>query len=150
MRTPGPLNQCRYPNTAMCNAPVGDSNPTNHLHFTRAPRERSSSTSPLCLCAPAATAVPRLWPGRVADVSASLRGVRESLRRVLPGPGPLLRLGRQRVLEILPHRQEVGACAPPEQTHGPSFTHGWGWLNLHASLSLHTQSRLAVISAPAV
>lgn len=55
-----------------------------------------------------ATAVPGLVSGRLPDAAAPLRGVRESLRRVLPGPGPLLRLGRHRVFQILPHRQEVG------------------------------------------
>lgn len=58
-----------------------------------------------------ATAVPGLGPGGLADAPAPLRGVRESLRRVLPGPGPLLRLGRHRVFQILSHCQEVGGCA---------------------------------------
>lgn len=60
------------------------------------------------LLAFAATAVPGLGSGRLADAAAPLRGVRESLRRVLPGPGPVLRLGRHRVFQILSHRQEVG------------------------------------------
>lgn len=59
----------------------------------------------------AATAVPGLGSGRLADAPAPLRGVREGLCRVLPGPGPLLRLGRHRVFQILSHRQEVGGHA---------------------------------------
>lgn len=59
----------------------------------------------------AATAVLGLGSWRLADAAAPLRGLRESLRRVLPGPGPLLRLGRHRVFQILSHRQEVGGRA---------------------------------------
>lgn len=58
-----------------------------------------------------ATAVLGLGSWRLADAAAPLRGLRESLRRVLPGPGPLLRLGRHRVFQILSHRQEVGGRA---------------------------------------
>ena len=81
--------------------------------FTRAfPEGPHRSTQVLSPCffslAPTATAVPWLVPGCIADVSPPLRGVWESLRRVLLGPGPVLRLGRHRMLEILPHRQEVG------------------------------------------
>lgn len=58
---------------------------------------------------PTATAVPWLSPGCITDVFTPLRSVWESLRWVLPGQRPLLRLGRCWVLEILSYCQEVGA-----------------------------------------
>ena len=63
-----------------------------------------------------AAAVPGLGSGRLADAAAPLRGLREGLRRVLPGPGPLLRLGRHRVLQILSHRQEVDGASTCTRT----------------------------------
>lgn len=69
------------------------------------------SFTPVFFAPFSATAVPGLGSGRLADAPAPLRGVRESLRRVLPGPGPLLRLGRHRVFQILSHCQEVGGRA---------------------------------------
>lgn len=123
----------------------------NHLLFST--QEYKILTSSLFLFfTPTATAVPWLGPGRIADVFTPLRGVWESLRRVLPGQRPLLRLGRHRVLQILSYRQEVGAC-----THTPNkpvtfiyAQRGFAEPACCSAFVLPSHTHLGVISAPAV
>lgn len=57
-------------------------------------------------------------PGPAA--AAALRRLREGLRRVLPRPRPLLRLGRRRLLALLPRRQEVPPGAPSARSTPPA------------------------------
>lgn len=55
-----------------------------------------------------ATAVCWLHGGGGPAAPTPVRRLREGLRRVLPGPGPLLCLGRRLLLPLLPRCQEVG------------------------------------------
>lgn len=73
-----------------------------------------SAVSPL-----AATALRGLQRGDCPGVAQQVSPVRPGLRRVLPGAGPLLRLGRHRVLQILSHGQEV----PTARSHARRRRH---------------------------
>lgn len=55
----------------------------------------------------AATAVRQLRVRALAGLAAPLPGLRLRLRRLLPGQGPVLRLGRPQLLPLLPHGQKV-------------------------------------------
>ena len=66
----------------------------------------------------AATTVRGLGAGRDPPGAAPLRRVRGGVCRLLPGPGPLLRLGRQDLLPVLCVPEEV-STAVVQTINGP-------------------------------
>lgn len=59
------------------------------------------------MCVPTATALRVVRRGADSGVAAPLQRLRQSLLRLLPGPGPLLRLGRGELLGLHSFHQEV-------------------------------------------
>lgn len=83
---------------------------------TSPPAKKSLNVTSVCACVfpITAKALRGLQRGHRPGVAQQVSPVRPGLRRVLPGAGPLLRLGRTDVLAVHPGVQKVPNSSPAE------------------------------------